>query len=166
MSEHDESIICSDDVCARLPSKEKLLSSSRIEGNTVNPKTKKKITPPSIIKNAHTQHELDRILTQGVPIIVEFVTTWCGACKNIAPLYEELAMMHNETVQSLRIVCDKNKETKKLAAAYGIKSYPVFLLYDEGGNAIGRWDGADAGKLEKAFENLTGGRKKKGRSRR
>lgn len=107
---------------------------------------------------------MDSLLTSNSAVIVEFMTTWCGACKGIAPLLEELATENVESVAVAQIVCDKNKETKKLAAAHGVKSYPVFVVF-ENGNAAQKWNGADQGKLEKAFEKLAGGGGKKGGKR-
>lgn len=119
----------------------------------------------SIIKNVHTQHELDTLVHSQEAVIVEYMTSWCGACKGIAPYYEELAQ-NADVVVSAQVLCDKNKETKKLATAQGVSSYPVFVLYQDG-SSVGRWNGADRGKLEKAFERLNGGGggKKKNRKR-
>jgi len=54
------------------------------------------------------------------------------------------------------VVCDKNKETKKLATSFGVTSYPVFVIFEHGQESS-RWNGADQGKLEKAFERAAGG---------
>ena len=93
--------------------------------------------------------------------IVEFVASWCGACADIQPLIDELAESHSHDVAVARIVCDRNRETKKLASENGIGNYPVFFVYDNGVN-VSRWNGADRGKLEKAFERFSAGRGKKG----
>ncbi|CAB9497366.1 Thioredoxin [Seminavis robusta] len=119
---------------------------------------------PTVIKKVYTQQDLDGLLGEASSsfkdvMVVEFVTTWCGACKGIAPLWEELASLHSADVQCAQVVCDKNKETKKLAQAQGIKSYPVFKVYDtQSGNMTQTWNGADRGKLEKVFDNMSGGK--------
>lgn len=133
-------------------------------------RSKKPKAPASskFLKALHTQQELDKLISQNDAVIVEFKTSWCGACKAIEPLLEELAQVHAESVQVAVVVCDKNKETKKLATAHNVSSYPVFVLFQSGA-VDGRWDGADNGKLEKAFERLSsdgggrGGGKKKGK---
>lgn len=117
-----------------------------------NKKKNSKSSASAHIKQLHTQQELDSLIQQEETVIVEFVTTWCGACKSIQPLYDELAAAHTDAVLSAQVVCDKNKETKKLATAMGVRSYPVFFVYDTQGNESIRWNGADVGKLEKAFE--------------
>jgi thiol-disulfide isomerase/thioredoxin len=122
----------------------------------------------SLIKKLHTQQDLQALISAHDAVVVEFMTSWCGACKGIEPLYEELASSHAESVQAAQVVCDKNRETKKLATAYGVSSYPVFVLF-ENGSTTGKWNGADRGKLETTFDRLggggkgRGGRKKKGR---
>lgn len=108
------------------------------------------------LKALHTQQELDKLISQNDAVIVEFKTAWCGACKAIEPLLEELAEVHAESVQVAVVMCDKNKETKKFATAYNVSSYPVFVLFQNGA-VDGRWNGADNGKLEKAFGRLSGG---------
>jgi thioredoxin 1 len=133
-------------------------------------RSKKSKAPASskFLKALHTQQELDKLISENDAVIVEFKTSWCGACKAIEPLLEELAQVHAASVQVAVVMCDKNKETKKLATAHNVSSYPVFVLFQSGA-VDGRWDGADNGKLEKAFERLSGdgggrgGGKKKGK---
>jgi thioredoxin 1 len=121
-------------------------------------RSKKPKAPASskFLKALHTQQELDKLISQNDAVIVEFKTSWCGACKAIEPLLEELAEVHTESVGVAVVMCDKNKETKKLATAHNVSSYPVFVLFQNGA-VDGRWNGADDGKLEKAFERLSGG---------
>jgi thiol-disulfide isomerase/thioredoxin len=100
-------------------------------------------------------------------VIVEFVTTWCGACKSIQSHYEQLASQQHSigsdgiVIQATQVICDKNKETKKFATASGVKSYPVFFVYQNGREST-RWNGADVGKLEKAFDDGGSLNKKRG----
>jgi len=109
---------------------------------------------------------METLVHSGEAVIVEFITTWCGACKSIEPLLHDLSTLHADDVQCAVVVCDKNKETKKLAAAFGVKSYPVFYVFDENGSEVQKWNGADRGKLEGAFIRLAGdggGGKNRGR---
>ena len=147
----------------------------REEGSS-NPRRNKKKkngnhNSKSVISKVHSQQDLDRMLNSNnedddeeTPqlFLVEFVTTWCGACKSIQSLYEDLAVQNLDTVSCSQVVCDKNKETKKLADSYKVRSYPVFVVFDNNtGSEINRWEGADTGKLEKVFdyENNPRGRK-------
>ena len=135
--------------------------------------TKKQSSNGNLIQ-IHSEHDFDKLITsksEGSLILVEFVTTWCGACKSILPLYEELSTKaastgaadddDDEDVQIVctQVICDKNKQTKKLATKYQIGSYPVFLVLEASNNGnkqIDRWEGADQGKLIKVFERFDG----------
>jgi thiol-disulfide isomerase/thioredoxin len=146
---------------------------------TLQPKDKKKKKTGSssaFIKTLHSEQDLSALLESNEAVIVEFLASWCGACAAIEPLYEELAesaaASEGQGPQSAQVISDKNKETKKMAANVSVGSYPVFVVF-ENGNETGRWNGADRGKLEKAFDRLGQGRggrggmggKKKGKGR-
>lgn len=59
------------------------------------------------------------------PAIVDFYATWCGPCKAIAPLLEELAKEYDGKIVIYKIDTDKEKE---LSAAFGIRSIPTLLF--------------------------------------
>lgn len=121
------------------------------------------------IQQLHTEQEMNSLISNNEAVVIEFVTSWCGACKGIEPMFEELAENHNESIQSAKVMCDKNRETKKLATTYGVSSYPVFIVF-ENGRQTSKWNGADRGKLEKTFERHSNGggrgRAKGGRKKR
>mmetsp|Transcript_10840 Transcript_10840/g.16709 ORF Transcript_10840/g.16709 Transcript_10840/m.16709 type:complete len:214 (+) Transcript_10840:118-759(+) len=119
-------------------------------------KKEKNTLSPSIIKTLHEQKDLDTLVSENDAVVIEFMTTWCGACKSIEEYYTELSTFHQECIRSAKVVCDKNKQTKKLAAEYNVKSYPVFIVFKDG-IVTNRWDGANKGKLESTFERLAGG---------
>lgn len=149
---------CEGDSCARDPSDAgeavaDNASPSPAPGRVRSTKSKANITQSANIKSLHTQRELDEFVTREQSAIVEYVASWCGACKAIQPLLDELAESHSSEVAVAQVSCDKNRETKRLASANGIRSYPVFFVYENGVN-VSRWDGADRGKLEKAVERL------------
>lgn len=59
------------------------------------------------------------------PCIVDFYATWCGPCKSIAPILEELAAEYAGKIDIYKIDTDKEQE---LAAAFGIRSIPTLLF--------------------------------------
>ena len=121
----------------------------------------------SNITTLHSQQDIDAFLSKNDAAVIEFMTDWCGACKSIEGYYGELAEEFGRTdgVRCARINCDKNKQTKKVAASYNIKSYPVFAAFRDV-SLTTRFDGADKGKLESMFERFGGGGgKKKGKGK-
>ena len=123
------------------------------------------------VRTLHSQADLNALLASSndstTTVIVEFITTWCGACKSIATQWQDLAAEHDDgQLVCATIVCDKNKTTQKLAAEFGVKSYPVFIVWHQG-QQVQKWNGADIGKLVKAFEKYgaAGGGGKKGKGR-
>lgn len=166
MKEQASTLICTDDICIapNLVSK-----NSKKKGETIKDKS---TNSSSFIQNIYSQHELDALLqkqSDGIGpeiIIVEFVTTWCGACKSIQPLFEKLASQQEpDQLMATQVVCDKNKQTKKYATSVNINSYPVFWVF-RNGKEMTRWNGADVGKLEKVFsQTMTSGKRKGGKKK-
>lgn len=69
------------------------------------------------------------------PAIVDFYADWCGPCRKLSPLLEELQGEYDEKIQVYKIDTEKSKE---LAAAFGISSLPtiVFIPMDEEPRAV------------------------------
>lgn len=133
------------------------------DGSTPDITKKPSKNTSTTLPKIHSQQDLDRLKDSNdtTMLMVEYITTWCGACKGIAPRLEELAKLHADSdgggVAVYQVYCDsKNKETKKLVAAMGISSYPVFVVYSNG-TQVQKWNGADIGKLEGAFKKYAGG---------
>lgn len=59
------------------------------------------------------------------PAIIDFYADWCGPCKMVAPIMEELSTEYNDLVDIYKIDTDKEQE---LAAAFGIRSIPSVLF--------------------------------------
>lgn len=59
------------------------------------------------------------------PVIVDFNATWCGPCKRLAPVLEELAQEYDGRLAIYSVDVDKNKP---LAQSFGVRSIPMVLL--------------------------------------
>ena len=59
------------------------------------------------------------------PCIIDFYADWCGSCRNIAPILEELAAEYKGEIYIYKVDTDKEKE---LAIAFGIQSLPTLLF--------------------------------------
>lgn len=69
------------------------------------------------------------VLLSDQPVIVDFWATWCGPCKMIAPLLEELAAEYDGRVKITKLDVDTNNKT---AGKYNIMSIPSLLFFKNG----------------------------------
>ncbi len=70
----------------------------------------------------------DDVLMSDKPVIVDFWAEWCGPCKMIAPILEEIAA-ENDAITVVKLNVDENPAT---AAAYGITSIPTMNVFKGG----------------------------------
>ncbi|OGX18666.1 MAG: thioredoxin [Omnitrophica WOR_2 bacterium RBG_13_44_8b] len=92
------------------------------------------------------------VLESQLPVLVDFWASWCGPCKMIAPLIEELSKEYANKIKVGKLDVDANSKT---ATTYGIMSIPTLIFFKNGKimeQAVGVLSKADLKK--KIEENL------------
>jgi len=74
-------------------------------------------------------HEFEAALTGDLPLLVDFWAEWCGPCRWVSPLVEELA---EEYKRKLRVAKVNVDEAKELASKYQILSIPTLMIFRNG----------------------------------
>ena len=84
------------------------------------------MTKPQEITDAEFDQE---VLNADLPVVVDFWAEWCGPCKVIAPILEELANEYDGKIKFVKVDTEENFETP---STYGILSLPTLLVFKEG----------------------------------
>ncbi len=69
------------------------------------------------------------VLGSSKPVLVDFWADWCGPCKMVAPVLEEIAAAHGDKLTIAKVDADANPTTSR---DYGIMSLPTMILFSEG----------------------------------
>ena len=78
------------------------------------------------------------VLESDKPVLVDFFATWCGPCRMVSPIVDEIAAERADTLKVVKVDVD---EAPSVAAAYGVMSIPTLIVF-KGGEPVNTQVGA------------------------
>ena len=81
------------------------------------------------IKNLSLDNFDNEISSSNIPVLVDFWAEWCGPCKMLGPILEEISKDLKDKLQVVKVNLDENQD---LAMKYSIRSIPTLLLFKKG----------------------------------
>ncbi|MFC1908313.1 thioredoxin [Chloroflexota bacterium] len=95
----------------------------------------------------------ETVLQSKIPVLVDFWAPWCGPCKMVAPIVEELASEYDGKIVFGKVNVDENSQ---IAGKYGIMGIPTLVIFKDGqpiSNLVG-FRGKD--QLKESLEDVLG----------
>lgn len=88
--------------------------------------------PRMLVVDAGSAEDIDKILSAAddTLVVVDYSTTWCGPCKSIAPVFEEMSERYTDVV-FVKVMGDLTDDSKELMKREGIRAVPAFHFWKQ-----------------------------------
>jgi len=93
------------------------------------------------------------VLNSSVPVIVDFFAEWCGPCRQMMPIFEEVDK-NNDKIKVVKINIDGDGDSADIASDYGVQSLPTFIVVKNGKEAERKMGAMNKSKVLAWVEKL------------
>ncbi len=101
-----------------------------------------------------TDQDLERVIKESdIPVVVDFYADWCGPCKFMAPVLDEIARERKGQILVTKLDTDRNPAS---AVHYGIRGIPTLIIFKGGREATRQVGAVPKANLERIIEQVVG----------
>jgi thioredoxin 1 len=86
------------------------------------------MSSPNVVHVSDASFETD-VLNANLPVLVDYWAEWCGPCRMIAPILDEIANSYTGKLKVAKVNVDENRD---IATKYGIRGIPTLMIFKDG----------------------------------